>query len=447
MSSSRLNPLDASWLYTESRETPMHVGALLPFRLPENAPKDFLRQLMADFRKHRQFAVPWNRRLKSSRMKSLFHEWVEDDEIDLEVHVRHAALPYPGGERELGELIASVKSLDTPPFWASGLGASTAPRHNAKAKPERDTTAPTFSNAAAAALEALRGQIGTVPQLVLAFGKMLRAAREPSDTLRLPFGAPASILNGRVRSKRRFATQQFALERMKTLAAAAGCTLNDIVLATCGGALRHFLEDSGDLPASALTAGLPVSARPKDDDNTGNAITFIIATLGTDIDDPVARLAAIRASVQSAKAHVQSLPRQAMTQYTVALMAPTLLGLLTGLAGRTRPMFNITISNVPGPNHALYFRGAELLGTYPASIVTHGQALNITCHSYNGTMAFGFTGCHASLPHMQRIAVYTGEAFEELERLFLAPPKKARPARRAGAQRASQTSRKSAPSR
>ena len=114
----------------------------------------------------------------------------------------------------------------------------------------------------------------------------------------------------------------------------------------------------------------------QDDEGTGNAITFIIATLGTDIADPLERLAAIRASVQAAKAHVQSLPREAMTQYTVMLMAPTILSLLTGLSGRTRPVFSITISNVPGPEKPLYFRGAELLGTFPASIVTHGQALN-----------------------------------------------------------------------
>ncbi|HWR88128.1 MAG TPA: WS/DGAT domain-containing protein, partial [Acidiferrobacterales bacterium] len=192
-----------------------------------------------------------------------------------------------------------------------------------------------------------------------------------------------------------------------------------LVLATCGGALRRFLDDGGELPEKSLTAGIPVSVRPKDDDNAGNAITFIIATLGTDIEDPIERLAAIRASVQSAKAHVQSLPRQAMTQYTIALMAPTLLTLLTGLGGRTRPMFNITISNVPGPDKPIYFRGAEMLGTFPASIVTHGQALNITCQSYAGMMDFGFTGCHASLPHMQHITVYTGKAFDELERLIL----------------------------
>jgi hypothetical protein len=295
----------------------------------------------------------------------------------------------------------------------------------------RDTEAPTFSNALAGAIQALRGQVGTVPQLLMAFGKMLRLTRDTDLDLRMPFGAPGATINGRVRAKRRFATQQFPLERMKALAKAADCTINDLVLATCGGALRRFLDDSGDLPEDALTAGIPVSVRPADDEGTGNAITFIIATLGTDIADPLERLSAIRASVKSAKAHVQSLPRAAMTQYTVALMAPTILTLLTGLGGRTRPVFNITVSNVPGPDKPLYFRGAELLGTFPVSIVTHGQALNITCHSYAGQMAFGFTGCHSTLPHLQRIAVYTGEAFEELERLILAPA----PRRRAATKR------------
>jgi diacylglycerol O-acyltransferase len=125
-----------------------------------------------------------------------------------------------------------------------------------------------------------------------------------------------------------------------------------------------------------------------------------------------------------------------MLQYTVLLMAPTILTLLTGIGGRTRPMFNITISNVPGPDKPLYFRGAELVAIYPASIVTHGQALNITCESYAGAMNFGFTGCHASLPSMQRIAVYAEEALAELEAAMApkaGPAKaKARP-RKAGA--------------
>jgi hypothetical protein len=123
--------------------------------------------------------------------------------------------------------------------------------------------------------------------------------------------------------------------------------------------------------------------------------------------------------VRHAKEHVQSLPRQAMEQYTVLLMAPTMITLLTGVGGRTRPMFNITISNVPGPEKPLYFRGAELLATYPASIVTHGQAVNITCQSYAGMMNFGYTGCHTSVPSLQRLAVYTADALAELEAAFL----------------------------
>jgi WS/DGAT/MGAT family acyltransferase len=482
----RLNPLDASWLYTESRETPMHVGALMPFKLPDGAPKDFMRDLMTELRRHRHFAPPWNRKLASSFLKNPLQQWVEDDAIDLEAHLRHIALPWPGGERELGELIGRLhsqpldlsrppwectliegleggrfaffikmhhslidgvsgmkllqralptdanKSLNSPPFWAVGLTAAGEPRKTARPKPERDTAAASFANAAQAAIDALRGQAGTVPQLLLAFGKMMHLTGERDDKLRMPFGAPGSVLNGRVRGKRRFATQTIALDRMKTLATAAGCTLNDLVLATCGGALRRFLDDGGDLPETPITVGIPVSVRPKDDENAGNAITFIIATLGTDIEDPLERLTAIRASVQAAKAHVGSLPREAMTQYTVALMAPAILGLLTGLSGRTRPVFNITISNVPGPEQPLYFRGAELLGAYPASIVTHGQALNITCQSYAGNMDFGFTGCHETLPHMQRIAVYTLDAFEELERLLLKPKRARKKAVRRG---------------
>jgi diacylglycerol O-acyltransferase / wax synthase len=116
----RLNPLDTAWIFTESRATPNHVGGLLQFRLPEGAPKDFLRDMMLEFRGHRDFSPPWNRRLKSLFTKNPLAAWVEDDNIDLEYHVRHAALPWPGGERELGELVGLLQStpidLSRPPW-------------------------------------------------------------------------------------------------------------------------------------------------------------------------------------------------------------------------------------------------------------------------------------------------------------------------------------------
>jgi diacylglycerol O-acyltransferase len=473
MAAKRLNPLDAAWLFTESRATPNHVGGLLTFRLPQGAPRDFLRQLMAEFRSHRNFTTPWNRRLKVAFNKNPVPAWIEDQDIDLEYHVRHAALPWPGGERELGELVGRLhstpidlarppwectiieglegqrfalfikmhhslidgvsgmmllqramatdraRSLTLPPFWASGLDGAD--------KPGRAGRSPTMANAAAAALQGLSAQAKSLPQLATAFGKIVRRIGDRSEGMTLPFDAPRSVLNGRVREKRRFATQQFTMQRLRALASAAQCTLNDVVLAICGGALRRFLMERDSLPDKPLTAGIPVSVRPKDDQGTGNAISFIVATLGTDIDDAAQRLQAIKSSVRHAKAHVKSLPEQAMLQYTLLLMAPTILTLLTGIGGRTRPMFNVTISNVPGPDKPLYFRGAELLSIFPASIVTHGQALNITCESYAGTMNFGFTGCHSSLPSMQRLAVYAADALLELEDAILPKPPRAKP--------------------
>lgn len=480
MTAVRLNPLDAAWLFTESRATPNHVGGLLQFRLPEDAPRDYLRTMMAEFRTHRDFVAPWNRRLQLPITKNPLHAWVEDEDIDLEYHVRHAALPWPGGERELGELVGRLQSTpidlarppwectiieglsdrrfalfvkmhhslidgvsgmklleramatdvarsqSLPPFWASGMG-----RSERRSKP-----APTMANVTEAVLEGLSVQARSLPQLAAAFGKIIKRIGMPGDGLAVPFDAPRSVLNGRVREKRRFATQQFSLQRLRDLAQAADCTLNDVVLALCGGALRQFLQERDSLPDKPLTAGIPVSVRPKDDEGTGNAISFIVATLGTDIADPAERLQAIRSSVRHAKAHVQALPRAAMMQYTMLLMAPSIITLLTGIGGRTPPMFNITISNVPGPDKPLYFRGAELLSVYPASIVTHGQALNITCESYAGSMNFGFTACHSSVPSMQKLAVYTQEALEALEAALLPPPAAARKARPSSARKA-----------
>jgi WS/DGAT/MGAT family acyltransferase len=478
MNTVRLNTLDASWVITESRAAPNHVGGLLQFRLPEDAPKDFLRQMMTEFRSRRDFTPPWNRRLKYAFNKNPLPVWIEDEDIDLEYHVRHAALPWPGGERELGELVGRLhstpidltrppwectiveglegnrfalfikihhslidgvsgmkllqrsmsadreKSLGLPPFWASGS-------ERAERAARATAPVPTTASAAAAAVQALRGQARSMPQMITAFAKILRRVGDPGEGMVVPFDAPRSVLNGRVREKRRFATQQFPMERLRTLATAAHGTLNDVVLAVCGGALRRFLQEHDSLPEKSLTTGIPVSVRPKDDEGSGNAITFIVATLGTNIADAAERFAAIRSSVRHAKEHVQSLPKQAMEQYTVLLMAPTIITMLTGIGGRMRPMFNVTISNVPGPDKPLYFRGAELLAIYPVSIVTQGQALNITCQSYAGWMDFGFTGCHSSVPSLQRLAVYTTEALEELEAAFLPRPKPSPKARRA----------------
>ena len=207
-------------------------------------------------------------------------------------------------------------------------------------------------------------------------------------------------------------------ENGRASARAADVTLNDVFLGLSATALRRYLEEIGALPDKPLTAGVPVSVRPADDENAGNAISFIIANLNTTVEDPLERLQMIRRSTQVAKDQLQTLPKAGIDSYTMIFMAPFILQLLAGLGGRVRPMFNITISNVPGPKTPLYFNGARMEQIYPVSLLSHGQALNITSVSYAGQFNIGITGCRDALPSMQRLAVYMGEALEELERVL-----------------------------
>lgn len=464
--SRRMNPLDASWLFVDSKRTPMHVGCLAIFSLPAEAPPDFLQNLFLHLRSPTGFAAPFNLRLRTPRLKSLSRRllpsWEEDPAIDLDYHLRHSALPQPGGERELGVLVSRLHShpLDfarplwechiieglenhrfalymkmhhslvdgvggmrmlsrllspdpamgnLPPPWAVGTG---------EAKRERRGAGPSWQQIG----EELRHQAGILPEIGKAIGGTWRDAitGKADPDVGLPFRAPRSALNGKISAQRRFATQYYDLERIRRTAKRAQATLNDVFLCMCAGALRRYLDELGALPDEPLTAGLPVSVRPADDPGAGNAISFIIANLHTDIADPLQRLAAIRRSTQLAKARFQDLPRAAIGSYTVLFMAPFMAQLLSGLGGVTRPMFNLTISNVPGPDRALYFNGARMEQMYPVSLLSHGQALNVTVVSYAGQFNVGYTGCRDTLPHMQRVSVYTGEALEELERLLAA---------------------------
>ncbi|MGH8529879.1 MAG: WS/DGAT/MGAT family O-acyltransferase [Nevskiales bacterium] len=465
MKTKRLNPLDASWLLVESRETPMHVGNLQILSLPKNAPDDYLNKMVANLKSAGDFASPWNLKLRGGSVGRYLPKWVEDNDVDIDYHFRHSALPKPGGERELGILVSRLHShqldLNRPPWEChlieglednrfalytkmhhsliDGVSGVRLLQRILSSDPEaRDQPAPWMvqpqvrapreeGEAATAAspyqivMDGLRHQARSTAELIGALRRLVKAARSDSDALTGPFAAPNSVINGRVTAPRRFATQQYELARIKALSKAAECSLNDVVLYLCATALRRFLKEANQLPDKPLSAGIPVNVRPADDQATGNAISFIMANLATDVADPVKRLEIIKASTARGKEHLQSLPKAALMQYTLVVMAPYTLSLLTGLGGRTRPVFNITISNVPGPNEALYFNGARLEAMYPVSLIAHGGALNITCLSYAGTLNFGYTGCRDTLPHMQRIAVYTGEALEELEQAILRP--------------------------
>ncbi len=454
----RLNPLDWTFLAGETREAMMHVGALMTFTPPPDAAPDLLRRLMDEVRGESKAWPPWNLKLRTPQFPANpLQAWVEDKAFDVDYHIRRSALPSPGDERELGILVSRLHShsidfhrppwevhfiegldggrfamyfkvhhalvdgytgvkllsmslsgsqgdLDTPMFFARKPGERTAKTDSAGV--------PTLETLLAAARE----QLGTTRTITRALVDTLRRAT-PGKTKSLvaPMQAPKSIINQKISRNRRFATQQFPVARLKKVAKAHGGTLNDIVLALCAGALRRLLDEQGALPATPLTAMLPVNIRPKDDPGGGNAVGAILASLATDIADPAARFQAIIASTGAAKAQLQGMTKAGIMQYSALLMAPMLLSQVPGMVGRLRPAFNLVISNVPGPQKTLYFRGFCMEAYYPLSIPMPGYGLNITVVSYVDTLNFGFIGCRDNLPHLQRLAVYSREALEELE--------------------------------
>jgi diacylglycerol O-acyltransferase / wax synthase len=205
------------------------------------------------------------------------------------------------------------------------------------------------------------------------------------------------------------------MEALKRVAKAHGGTLNDTVLALCAGALRKLLGEQGTLPDKPLTAMLPVDIRPKGDLGGGNALGAILASLATDVADPVERFRQIIASTGEAKAQLRGMTRGGIMQYSALLMTPVLLSRIPGVIGRLRPAFNLVISNVPGPQAPLFFRGWRMDAYYPLSIPMPGYGLNVTAVSYMDKLDFGFIGCRDGLQHLQRLAVYSRQALKELE--------------------------------
>jgi WS/DGAT/MGAT family acyltransferase len=455
----RLTPSDALFLYGESREQMFHVAAMMPFTPPPDAKPDHLRELMDEIRAGVEAQRPWNLKLKTPDfLFNPLQAWVPAEHIDLEYHVRRSALPAPGDERELGILVSRLHGyhidFHRPPWEAhliegleggrfalyvkvhhslvDGFSAmrilanalSTDPNERdrplffAIPPPVRGPRADVVGANYEAVMNAVREQYSAAKVATRALKRVFDSARAGDHELVTPRQAPKCILNARISQSRRFATQRIEIGRLKAVAKAANGTLNDVVLALCAGSLRSYLLELNALPTEPLIAMVPVAVRAKDDTGGGNSIGAILANLATDVEAADERLVHIIEGTKHAKQQLQGMSKAAIIQYSAMLIAPSMLQMIPQTAGHIKPTFNVVISNVPGPDHPLYFRGARLEAAYPMSIPLHGQALNITCNSYDGQVCFGFTGCRDTLPHLQRLAVYCGEAMDDLERAF-----------------------------
>ncbi|TQC46669.1 wax ester/triacylglycerol synthase family O-acyltransferase [Rhodococcus sp. WS4] len=461
-----MSPTDSMFLLGESREHPMHVGALALFTPPEGMSVTQVRG-MFDGALARGAVAPLLRQ-RARRAVTTLGQWgwetLEPADVDLEHHVRVDALPQPGGTDQLMALVSRLHAglLDrSRPLWemhlieglADGRYAVYTKIHHAltdgvagmqllrralsadpdarempapwepRATPPRPPAGPVAGNVTpfalpGTALRTARAAAAEVAGLAPALaGTLDRAVRAGGGPLTLT--APHSVLNVPIGGARSFAARSWPLERLKLVAKHADATINDVVLTMCGGALRTLLTGLGALPDSPLIAMVPVSLRGEHDGNSGNSsgnkIGTLMCPLGTDLPDPAHRLQAVRAGMGQGKAAMRSLSHTQNLAMSALGAAPIAVGMLLGRGGPIRPP-NILISNVPGPDTPLYWNGARLDALYPLSIPVDGQALNIAATSTDDQIAFGLTGCRRAVPDLHPMLDHLDDELDALER-------------------------------
>ncbi|GBE64192.1 putative diacyglycerol O-acyltransferase [Mycobacterium sp. MFM001] len=446
-----ITPTDSIFLLGESREHPMHVGGLQLFEPPEGAGPEFARETYEALVANTEFQPTFRKR--PARMFGGIANigWAYDDEndIDIDYHVRRSALPPPGRVRDLLELSSLLHGslLDRHrPLWEGhfveglsdgrfalytkfhhalidGVSALKLMQRSLSTDPNDTELRAIWNLPRRHRQSPSRSRWQTITQLagsVAALGPStwtLARAALLEQQLTLPFAAPRTMLNVRIGGARRVAAQSYSLDRVKSIKQAAGVTVNDVVLAMCAGALRYYLADQNALPDTPLVAMVPISLRKEDEaDSGGNMVGTILCNLGTHVDDPAHRLQIISESMRKNKKVFSELPRLQALALSAVMMAPLALAAVPGFVSSAPPPFNIVISNVPGPTQPMYWRGARLDGNYPLSIALDGQALNITVVNNAGNLDFGLVGCRRSVPHLQRLLGHLENSLKDLER-------------------------------
>ncbi|TWB94912.1 diacylglycerol O-acyltransferase [Bradyrhizobium macuxiense] len=456
----QLSSMDASFLHLETPETPMHVGSLMIFDLPEGYQGDYYEDVKEMLGKRLHLSALLNRKLAQMPFQLAEPVWIEDDDIELDYHVRTVTLRRPGTMAQLEQLVARLHAslLDrSRPLWEmyvidgleNGQVAFYTKAHHSgvdgKAGVElakvlydvtptmREVPPPRRKRAAAQyqlgvtellqaaannAAQQYRKLAELLPTAAKALGtaaSVMASQRSQKGERSLSLGlAPKTVFNDSITNQRSYSTMTLPLADIKALGRRVGGTVNTIVMAMCSIALQRFLTERGLLPKEALIAMVPVSLRAEGDKAMNNQVSAVRVDLATDIDDLPTRFKAIHASSEAAKAVVRELKPVLGVDVPITGSPWLMTGLASllgrsNLASRLPAAGNVLISNVPGPGQHLYMAGARMVHYFPVSIPYHGSALNITVHSYAGLLEFGLTACRRVLSQ--------DESYEMIEHL------------------------------
>jgi WS/DGAT/MGAT family acyltransferase len=442
-----LSGLDAAFLYAESGSVPLNVMGALVLESHGRGPREDFRRVRAQIER-RLGALPILRRKLAAVPLGLGHpRWIDDPAFDLDAHLHRAALPAPGDEPALLDLVARIAEEPLPrdrPLWqiyvveglarrrfaliakihhaaVDGIGGAmllcglldahdrALPRRSAEPEPAPGPLPSGRALLADAALSIPVQPLRIAQQIARTAGLGARLALGALTTRTREFSlpsAPRTRLNGRVTSRRAVALGSVSLSDVKRVKNAYAATVNHVVLAACAGALRRYLGKHGEIPREPMVAAVPVALeRPRD--GIGNSLSVMVARLPVHLADPLDRLQSAREASLEAMSTRELLGDQ--IGEWADLVAPPLLASAThaytrlGIAQHHRPLVNLVISNVPGPSQPLYCAGARVAECHPLGPIYDGMALNLTVMSYAGALAIGAIACPDNVPHVEEI--------------------------------------------
>lgn len=456
----QLKGLDATFLYVETPLMPMNIGSVQVIEVPPERRTTFF----AEFKKmvrSRSHLLPYlTHRVQNAPLQIDHPSWVAC-EPDYDAHIERIVLAAPGDMSQLERVVAQLHALPLDrarPLWKiyyieglpngrvayfnvvhhaclDGLAGQAAVDVLTDATAEASATAPppaaeepTLQREAPAFTRWLDDgavSVGRAVRGVDAFVRLGRRLLSPQDSAaETPLFAPSTPLNQAIGAERGYAVLRISMGDVKAIGKAHGCSINDVFLTICGGALRAYLLRKGALPAASLIAGVPVSLRRPGDRTLDNQVSMMRVALATQIDDPIARLAAVRAASVAAKALAQDVneivpanPRMFAAPWFG--QAAARLWELSGAANYVPALVNVVISNVPGPRDIRYSNGARMLTHFPVSIPAHGTGANITVQSYAGHFDIAVTACTKAMPDVALFRDDLLRAYIELRRLVL----------------------------